>query len=123
MTTFHSSYNFHLAGEAIDMGYRNTLLFLALSNPQIGIKRVAERVRKGGHNVSDNTIKERFEKGLGFLDTGAIDFFDRIFIYNSAETFILQLVIENKKLVYRSENIESNIVNSLPNLKYLLRFK
>jgi len=34
-TTFHSSYNFHLAGEARDMGYRNTLLFLALSNPPL----------------------------------------------------------------------------------------
>ena len=120
-TTFHSSYNFQLANEARDLGYRNSLYFLALSNPQIGIKRVAERVRKGGHNVSKSTVKERFKTGLEMLDKEAINFFDRIFIYNSAETFILQFVIENKRLVYKSHYIESTIVNNLPNISNLFK--
>ncbi len=120
-TTFHSSYNLQLANEARGLGYRNSLYFLALSKVSIGIRRVAERVRKGGHNVSKSTIRERFEMGLGMLDKEAINFFDRIFIYNSAETFILQFVIENKKLIYKSENSEATIVNNLPNLNYLFK--
>ena len=80
---------------------------------------MAYRVSRGGHNVSKSTIKERFEKGLGLLDKKAIDFYNRIFIYNSDETFILQLVIENKILVHKSMMLEKEIINKLPFLKHL----
>ena len=80
---------------------------------------MADRVSRGGHNVSKSTIYERFEKGLKLLDKKAIEFYDRIFIYNSDETFILQLVIENKILVHMSKMVEKEIINKLPFLKRL----
>lgn len=118
-TNFHLSHNLHLAKKARVLDYRNTLYFLALRNPKIGINRVADRVSRGGHNVSKSTIIERFEKGLGLLDKKAIEFYDSIFIYNSDETFILQLVIENKILVHKSKMVEKEIINKLPFLKHL----
>lgn len=43
-TNFHSSYNLELAKDARKKGYETNLYFLALVNPEIGIRRVAERV-------------------------------------------------------------------------------
>lgn len=45
-------------------GYRVKLVFLELPNAEIAIARVAERVRQGGHDVPESTIRRRFAAGL-----------------------------------------------------------
>ena len=45
-------------------GYRVRLIFLALSDPDVAISRVATRVAQGGHNVSSTVIRRRFAAGL-----------------------------------------------------------
>jgi predicted ABC-type ATPase len=45
-------------------GYRVQLLFLALKHPDIAIRRVAERVKLGGHAVPEEIIRRRYEAGL-----------------------------------------------------------
>ncbi len=40
------------------------LLFLWLESPELAILRVAERVASGGHNVPEETIRRRYERGL-----------------------------------------------------------
>ena len=121
-TNFHSDYNFELASRAGDLGYYIcSLYFLALNDPELGIERVADRVQKGGHHVSESTIRERFRMGLEMLDSKASQFYDRIFIYDSGQTFRLLLVIENKEIIYKAENLELKIINRLPNIKSQLK--
>lgn len=45
-------------------GYRAHLAFLALPSVELALGRVAERVRLGGHNVSEDVIRRRFAAGL-----------------------------------------------------------
>lgn len=45
-------------------GYRVRLIFLSLLDPDMAIARVATRVAQGGHNVSRNVIRRRFDAGL-----------------------------------------------------------
>jgi predicted ABC-type ATPase len=45
-------------------GYQFHLIFLALSNPELAIERVAERVRMGGHAVPTATIRRRYIAGI-----------------------------------------------------------
>jgi predicted ABC-type ATPase len=45
-------------------GYRVKLIFLSLPNPEIAIARVAARVAQGGHDVTSNVVRRRFESGL-----------------------------------------------------------
>ncbi len=45
-------------------GYLVDLYFLSLSSPESAIRRVARRVRRGGHHVPDDVIRRRFEAGL-----------------------------------------------------------
>ena len=46
------------------MGYRVELHFLSLPSADAAVNRVAERVRQGGHNIPEATIRRRFEAGL-----------------------------------------------------------
>jgi predicted ABC-type ATPase len=45
-------------------GYSFHLVFLWLSSPDLAINRVRERVRLGGHDVPEGTIRRRYEAGL-----------------------------------------------------------
>jgi predicted ABC-type ATPase len=46
------------------MGYKVKLFFLKLPNPEIAMARVRQRVREGGHNVADDVVRRRFQRGL-----------------------------------------------------------
>lgn len=47
----------------IDTGYSFHIVFLALPNADMAVRRVAERVRAGGHHVPEETIHRRFDRG------------------------------------------------------------
>jgi predicted ABC-type ATPase len=48
-------------------GYRVELFFLSLPSVSAAIERVAERVRQGGHDIPEPTIRRRFDSGLANL--------------------------------------------------------
>ncbi len=50
-------------------GYEVHLLFLWLPSAEMAVARVAERVRAGGHNVPETTIRRRYAAGLRNLRT------------------------------------------------------
>jgi predicted ABC-type ATPase len=45
-------------------GYEIVLFFIWLENFQLAKSRVAERVRKGGHNIPEDVIERRYKKGM-----------------------------------------------------------
>ncbi len=45
-------------------GYHVKLIFLQLPNADTAIARVSERLRHGGHNIPEATIRRRFDAGL-----------------------------------------------------------
>ncbi len=45
-------------------GYKVSLIFLWLSNADLAVSRVSERVRVGGHDVPETVIRRRYMKGL-----------------------------------------------------------
>jgi predicted ABC-type ATPase len=46
-----------------EAGYRVELVFLSLPSSDVALKRVAERVRQGGHDIPVPVIRRRFEVG------------------------------------------------------------
>jgi predicted ABC-type ATPase len=55
--------------ELIESGYRFHLLFLWLPSAEVAVSRVTNRVRLGGHDVPEATIRRRYESGLrNFFD-------------------------------------------------------
>lgn len=45
-------------------GYRSHLAFLSLPSAELVVARVAERVRQGGHDVVEETVRRRYHAGL-----------------------------------------------------------
>jgi predicted ABC-type ATPase len=50
------------------VGYRVYLYFLGLESADIAVARVAERVRQGGHDISENIIRRHYAAGLHNLE-------------------------------------------------------
>lgn len=60
---------------ALAVGRRLLILYVGLASPELHIQRVAERVARGGHNIPEDKIRERFESSranlLRFIGTSA----------------------------------------------------
>jgi len=67
-------------------GYLVTLIFLSLPSADVALERVAERVRQGGHNVPEATIRRRFAAGLHNFEHVYKPIVDAWILYDSAGT-------------------------------------
>jgi predicted ABC-type ATPase len=45
-------------------GYEVVLIFLWLDSPEIAVRRVRQRVKKGGHNIPEPDIRRRYGRGV-----------------------------------------------------------
>jgi len=50
--------------EAQDKGYYVSLLYFWLNTPDLAVERVKNRVLAGGHNVTEPTIRRRYQAGI-----------------------------------------------------------
>ena len=44
-------------------GYRFTLIYVWLRDEELAVQRVAQRVKSGGHDIPDDVIRRRYERG------------------------------------------------------------
>ncbi len=52
---------------AQEAGYCVTLLYLWLNSPDLAVERVRARVTTGGHNISEETIRRRYNVGIYYF--------------------------------------------------------
>lgn len=45
-------------------GYETHLIFMWLESPELAVERVRSRVRMGGHDVPEDTVRRRYARGL-----------------------------------------------------------
>lgn len=86
--------------ELQEKGYRLNLYYLWIPGLQLALKRIADRVRMGGHHVPSDVVRRRFEKGLKNLFGTYMNLADycAIFDNSSAEP---RLVFEREEGVER----------------------
>lgn len=65
-------------------GYDIILFFLWLDSPEQAVKRVAQRVKQGGHSVSSEVISRRYYAGIKNLLTGYLDLVDMAVIVDNS---------------------------------------
>lgn len=73
-------------------GYRTHLIFLSLPSADLAVARVADRVRRGGHDVPDAVIRRRFVAGLRNLFSVYMQVVDAWTIYDNADVVSPRLV-------------------------------
>ncbi|MHA7153763.1 zeta toxin family protein [Arthrobacter sp. TMN-50] len=69
-TVFSHPSKVHLVSDAVDAGYL-VYLHVIIVPVELTVQRVLERVRRGGHEVPEQKIRERYERLWGLL-CGAI---------------------------------------------------
>ncbi len=67
-------------------GYRVKLCFLKLPDADFAIRRVAQRVSFGGHDIPVETIRRRFDRGWENLKCDYIGIVDEWAIYDASRT-------------------------------------
>jgi predicted ABC-type ATPase len=63
-TTLASKIFAQFISRAIKQGYEITLLFFWLNSKELAVKRVKTRVEEGGHNIPQEVIERRYDRGL-----------------------------------------------------------
>ena len=66
-------------------GYRITLFFLWLPSAELAVRRVAQRVRQGGHHIPRETVIRRYAAGLRNLRHIYLPLADAALIYDNSE--------------------------------------
>lgn len=79
-------------------GYEISLTFLWLSDPEEAVKRVAQRVKQGGHHVPTDSIVRRYYSGIKNLIVHYLPLADEAFILdNSSEGPLRKLIARKNK--------------------------
>lgn len=66
------------------LGYRVELFFLSLTSADMAVQRVAERVRQGGHDIPEATIRRRFDSGARLFPDVYQPLVDRWVLYDNS---------------------------------------
>lgn len=65
-------------------GFQVALHFIQLPNPEFAVKRVRHRVQNGGHDIPEQVIRRRFERGLVNLEKTYRQLVDQWFLYDGS---------------------------------------
>ncbi len=79
-------------------GYETNLTFLWLSKPEEAVKRVAQRVKQGGHHVPEAAIIRRYYSGIKNLINYYLPLVDEaLIVNNSSEESSKRLIARKTK--------------------------
>ncbi|MBI5345875.1 MAG: AAA family ATPase [Chlamydiae bacterium] len=78
-------------------GYEIHLTFLWLANPEQAIKRVAQRVKQGGHDIPTETIIRRYYAGIKNLVIHYMPISDEAMVIDNSKEASLKKIIAKKE--------------------------
>jgi predicted ABC-type ATPase len=65
-------------------GYMINLIYFWLASPELAIERVRRRVESGGHNIPEDIIRRRYERGRKNLTDLYLPLCDTWIVYNNS---------------------------------------
>lgn len=75
--------NYELMERAKKNNYNIICIYVLTTNPEINIKRVASRVKKGGHSVKPEKIRERYYRAMKLFPR-LLDLCDELYVYDNS---------------------------------------
>lgn len=80
-------------------GYTINLIFLWLNDPALAVERVRTRVTKGGHNIPEDVIRRRYEKGLKNFVSLFMPICDKWIIADNSQSVPISIAQGAKKML------------------------
>ncbi|MGL5077623.1 MAG: zeta toxin family protein [Waterburya sp.] len=114
-TTLSGNTYLKMMTRAKQKGWQVNLIYVGVNDVQVNIKRVAQRVAQGGHNVPEPDVRRRYTRSLANLAT-AIQKADYIIIYDNSTVAGYQpvLTIEAGRVTKFIDELPEWIKSSLP---------
>ena len=84
-TTLSSRNYVRFLNESKQKGYTINLLFFWLNSPELSVLRVKQRVKSGGHDIPEDVIYRRYQRGLKNLFNSYLSLCDYWFIYDNSQ--------------------------------------
>jgi predicted ABC-type ATPase len=103
-TNFSSDDPMISAREFKKAGYETHLIYMGVDSLEDSIQRVAYRVRKGGHKVSEESIKHNYEFGLKNFYKHFTEF-DFVSLFNNAIPFTDEPIVPQEILYILKGNL------------------
>ena len=75
------------------------MYYVGLNSMEESINRIANRVRKGGHNIPSDDVKRRFDKRIKSLGS-VLPLCDEVIFYDNENGFVKVAEIKNNKFQY-----------------------
>ena len=85
-------------------GYKINLIYVAIDNPERAISNIKIRVKKGLHDIPEETVKRRFPKTYKNLISVSERVDNVIVVDNSNNLYNNILHIKDRQVIYRNEN-------------------
>ena len=99
--------------QAKHSGFKIYFYYVCTQDPQINLLRVKNRVKKGGHDVDENKILNRYYRSLDLL-FNAFNIADRAFLLdNSSQKRSLMLEKKSNQSFFKEQNIPAWIFKYL----------
>jgi predicted ABC-type ATPase len=80
-----------------ESGYDTHLIFLWMPSDDLSVERVKARVRAGGHDIPEETIRRRFKSGLELFFTLYKDIVDSWRLYDNSRIADPRLIATGKR--------------------------
>lgn len=106
-STFSHPSKLQLIDDAIQADFRVMVYHVNVRTPELSVARVAERVKKGGHDVPEEKIRARYARNQALIKRAVLRA-DVGFVYDNSrlnELPQLCLVFKHGKLVLKEEDL------------------
>ncbi len=109
-TTLSGKKTFHTIKIAREMDYYIRLYYIGISSAEESIARIANRVKKGGHNIPAEDVKRRYKNRFENL-AAILPYCDEVHFYDNENGFVDIGEYRNGRLIYSGDNIPEWLKN------------
>ena len=99
--------------EARSLGYQVTLLYFWLRSPELAIKRVADRVAAGGHNIPEEVVRRRYRMGIRYFFNTYLPLCDHWVLADNTQSPFIVVAEGNKDTINIKDEETYNIIREI----------
>ncbi|CAM3680422.1 zeta toxin family protein [Flavobacterium chungbukense] len=114
-TTLSAKSYLSIVKKAQNQGYFVTLIFFWLSSVELAKQRVKIRVKEGGHNIPEDVIERRYERGIKNFFEIYLNNCDNVMLFDNSNK--LPILIAEKEMNEEIQIIDQNLFSKINSLK------
>ena len=103
-TTLSGSRTLKTINKAREHDYFIRLYYIGVNTAEESMKRIKNRVEKGGHNIPDDDVIRRYNKRFDDL-IAILPYCDEVFLYDNENGFVESAEYKNAKLIIKVDSV------------------